>query len=51
MYKPYQPVGRGGERKKLLTLKLSIKFLLVLTNATSGDRRVGVSFKLPMNIG
>ena len=34
-----------------LTLKLSIKFLLVLTNATGGDRRVGVGFKRPMKIG
>ena len=48
MYNPYQLVGRDGE--KSLTLKLSIKFLLVLTNATGGDRRVGVGFKLPMKI-
>ena len=41
-------VGCGG--KKPLTLKLSIKFLLVLTNATGGDRRFGVGFKLPMEI-
>ena len=34
-----------------LTLKLSIKFLLVLTNATGGDRRVGVGLKRPMKIG
>lgn len=49
MYNPYQLVGRGGENS--LTLKLSIKFLLVLTNATGGDRRVGVGFKLLMKIG
>ena len=49
VYNPYQLVGRGGE--KSLTLKLSIKFLLVLTNATGGDRHVGVGFKLPMKIG
>ena len=49
MYNPYQLVGRGEE--KSLTLKLSIKFLLVLTNATGGDRRVGVGFKRPMKIG
>ena len=49
MYNPYQLVGRGVENS--LTLKLSIKFLLVLTNATGGDRRVGVGFKLPMKIG
>ena len=48
MYNPYQLVGCGGE--KSLTLKLNIKFLLVLTNATGGDRRVGVGFKLPMKI-
>ena len=33
-----------------LTLKLSIKFLLVLTNAIGGDRCVSVGFKLPMKI-
>ena len=44
MYNPYQLVGRGEE--KSLTLELSIKFLLVLTNATGGDRCVGVG--LPM---
>ena len=49
MYNPYQLLGCGGG--KPLTLKLSIKFLLVLTNATGGDRRVGVGFKLPMKIG
>ena len=38
-------------KKNPLTLKLSIKFLLDLTNATGGDRRVGVGFKLPMKIG
>ena len=49
MYKPYQLVGCGGQIS--LTLKLSIKLLLVLTNAIGGDRRVGVGFKLPMKIG
>ena len=34
-----------------LTLKLSIKFLLVLTKAAGGDRRVGVGLKRPMKIG
>ena len=49
MYNPYQLVGCAEE--KSLTLKLSIKFLLVLTNATGGDRRIGVGFKRPMKIG
>ena len=49
VYNPYQLVGCAEE--KSLTLKLSIKFLLVLTNATGGDRRVGVGFKRPMKIG
>ena len=49
MYNPYQLTGYGGQNS--LTLKLSIKFLLVLTNATGGDRHVGVGFKLPMKIG
>ena len=49
MYNPYQLTGCGGQNS--LTLKLSIKFLLVLTNATGGDRRVGVGFKRPMKIG
>ena len=49
MYNPYQLTGCGGQNS--LTLKLSIKFLLVLTNATGGDQRVGVGFKLPMKIG
>ena len=49
MYNAYQLTGCGGQNS--LTLKLSIKFLLVLTNATGGDRRVGVGFKLPMKIG
>ena len=48
MYNPYQLTGYGGQNS--LTLKLSIKFLLVLTYATGG-RRVGVGFKLPMKIG
>ena len=49
LYNPYQLVGRGEE--KSLTLKLSIKFLLVLTNAAGGDWRVGVGLKRPMKIG
>ena len=49
MYNPYQLTGCGGQNS--LTLKLYIKFLLVLTDATGGDRRVGVGFKLPMKIG
>ena len=34
-----------------LTLKPSIKFLLVLTNAAGGDQRAGVGLKRPMKIG
>ena len=49
MYNPYQLTGCGGQNS--LTLKLSIKFLLVLTNATGDDRHVGVGFKLSIKIG
>ena len=49
MCNPYQLTGCGGQNS--LTLKLSIKFFLVFTNATGGDRRIGVGFKLPIKIG
>jgi hypothetical protein len=45
----YLSLGCGG--KKVLTLKLTIKFLIALTNDTCGRQHAGVGFKLSIKIG
>ena len=38
-------------QKNCHKIRLTIKFLLVLTNDTGGNRHAGVGFKLSMKIG